>query len=215
MNPVDGGDDADDPTPDLPGGTADAARDIESANRVRAGALLISSADLLEPTFARTVIYVIEHNDAGSLGVVINRMSQTAVHNVMPAWTDLAASPRALFVGGPVKQDSALCLGVIKPGADITGFEAIRPVAGRVALVDLDADPEQLETVLEGIRIFAGYAGWGIGQLDARWTRTAGCWARRWPVTFSPRPPPTCGRRCCAASPGRCRCWPPTPWTRR
>ncbi|MGW0038049.1 YqgE/AlgH family protein [Gordonia sp. NPDC003376] len=167
MKPVDGGDDADDPTPDLPGGRADAARDMESANRVRAGALLVSSADLIEPTFARTVIYVIEHNDAGSLGVVLNRMSQTAVHNVMPSWTDLAASPRALFVGGPVKQDSALCLGVIKPGADIGGFAAIRPVAGRVALVDLDADPEELETVLEGVRIFAGYAGWGIGQLGA------------------------------------------------
>ncbi|MGV9671590.1 MULTISPECIES: YqgE/AlgH family protein [unclassified Gordonia (in: high G+C Gram-positive bacteria)] len=170
---VDGGDSADDPTPDLPdgigggGSSADAARDIESANSIRPGTLLLASTDLIEPTFARTVIYVIEHNDAGSLGVVINRLSQTAVHNVMPSWTDVTAAPRALFIGGPVKQDSALCLGVIRRGVDVGDVEAIRPVSGRVALIDLDADPELIATLVEGVRIFAGYAGWGIGQLDS------------------------------------------------
>lgn len=174
MDGVNGGDGADDPGFDrreggsgTGGGSADAARDIESAYSIRAGTLLLASTELREPTFARTVIYVIEHNDAGSLGVVLNRMSQTAVHNVMPSWADLTAQPRALFIGGPVKQDSALCLGVVRHGADITPFDQIRPVSGRVALVDLDADPELLSPVLEGVRIFAGYSGWGIGQLDS------------------------------------------------
>ncbi|WVT90351.1 YqgE/AlgH family protein [Gordonia sp. w5E2] len=143
------------------------ARDMESANSVRAGTLLLASTDLTEPTFARSVIYIIEHNDGGSLGVILNRMSQTAVHNILPQWTDLAASPQALFIGGPVKQDAALCLGVTKHGVDIEGIEGLRPVDGRVVLVDLDADQELLAEVLEGVRIFAGYAGWGIGQLDA------------------------------------------------
>ncbi|WP_343287452.1 YqgE/AlgH family protein [Gordonia sp. SID5947] len=134
--------------------------------RVRPGTLLLASTDLLEPTFARTVIYVMEHNDAGSLGVVLNRMSQTAVHNLLPQWSDLSASPRALFVGGPVKQDAALCLGVVKLGADISGHEGLRPLDGRVVLVDLDADPAELSEVLVGVRVFAGYSGWGIGQLD-------------------------------------------------
>lgn len=172
MGDVDGPDSADDHTFDGPEGSggADAARDIESANSIRPGSLLLASTDLTEPTFARTVVYVIEHNEGGSLGVVLNRMSQTAVHNVMPSWTDLTASPRALFVGGPVKQDSALCLGVLRPGIEVgedVGMREIRPVSGRVVLVDLDADPEMLAGVLEGVRIFAGYAGWGIGQLDA------------------------------------------------
>jgi putative transcriptional regulator len=125
----------------------------------------MASADLSEPTFRRTVIYVIEHNDAGTLGVVLNRMSQTAVHNLLPAWTDTAARPKAIFVGGPVKQDSALCLGVVKPGAPFDHLTALRPVEGRVVLVDLDADADDLSAVLTGVRIFAGYAGWGIGQL--------------------------------------------------
>ncbi len=68
--------------------------DTVSANRIRAGSLLVAGTTLTEPTFRRTVIYIVEHNDAGSLGVVINRMSQTAVHNLLPRWTDLSASPR-------------------------------------------------------------------------------------------------------------------------
>lgn len=140
---------------------------MPAAGRVRPGTLLIASTDLIEPTFARTVIYIMEHNDAGSLGVVLNRMSQTAVHNLLPQWADLSASPRALFVGGPVKQDAALCLGVVKLGADISGYEALRPVDGRVVLVDLDGDPTELADVLDGVRVFAGYSGWGERQLDA------------------------------------------------
>ncbi|MDH3061208.1 YqgE/AlgH family protein, partial [Gordonia alkanivorans] len=140
--------------------------DADPTHRVRPGTALIASTDLIEPTFARTVIYVIEHNEAGSLGVVLNRMSQTAVHNLLPQWTDIAASPRALYIGGPVKQDAALCLGVMKHGYDVDDHPALRPVDGRVVLVDLDADPEPLSEVLEGVRIFAGYSGWGIGQLD-------------------------------------------------
>lgn len=171
-----GGDESDDPTSDpysegLSGGEGipprwDAAHDIDSLRHIRPGTLLIAATDLVESTFARTVIYVMEHNEAGTLGVVINRMSQTAVHNLLPRWTDLAASPRALFVGGPVKQDAALCLGVAKLGADVSGYRALRPVDGRIVLVDLDGDPEELGEVLEGVRIFAGYSGWGIGQLD-------------------------------------------------
>lgn len=140
--------------------------DEDPTQRVRPGTLLIASTDLIEPTFARTVVYIIEHNEEGSLGVVLNRMSQTAVHNLLPRWTDIAASPRALYVGGPVKQDAALCLGVCKHGVDVEAHPALRPVDGRVVLVDLDADPESLENLLEGVRIFAGYAGWGAGQLD-------------------------------------------------
>ncbi|MFW0793113.1 YqgE/AlgH family protein [Gordonia sp. CPCC 205515] len=155
-----GGDEPDEPTPEA------YSQEASPVGRVRPGTLLLASTDLLEPTFARSVVYIMEHNDGGSLGVVINRMSQTAVHNLLPQWTDLAASPRALFVGGPVKQDSALCLGVVKPGASIDGIEALRPVDGRVVMVDLDGDPEELDAVLEGVRIFAGYAGWGMGQLD-------------------------------------------------
>ena len=138
---------------------------------IRPGSLLVSSTELVEPSFRRTVVYVIEHNDAGSLGVVLNRPSETAVHNVLPKWSDLAARPKTLFVGGPVKRDAALCLATIRVGADIDDVPGLRRVDGRVAMVDLDSDPEQIGPLVEGVRIFAGYSGWTFGQLDGELER--------------------------------------------
>ena len=137
-----------------------------AANRVRAGTLLLANTDLMEPTFRRSVIYVVEHNDGGTLGVVLNRPSETAVYNVLPQWADLVSKPKTMFIGGPVKRDAALCLGTLRIGVDPDGLQGIRHVAGRIVMVDLDADPETIGTAVEGVRIFAGYSGWTIGQLE-------------------------------------------------
>ncbi|KAA0024994.1 YqgE/AlgH family protein [Antrihabitans cavernicola] len=138
---------------------------------VRPGSLLVSSTELVEPSFRRTVVYVIEHNDSGSLGVVLNRPSDTAVHNVLPKWSDLAARPKALFVGGPVKRDAALCLATLRVGVDVDDVPGLRRVDGRIAMVDLDSDPEQIGPLVEGVRIFAGYSGWTFGQLEGELDR--------------------------------------------
>ena len=131
-----------------------------------AGSLLLANTDLLEPTFRRSVIYVVEHNDGGTLGVVLNRPSETAVYNVLPQWAKLAARPKTMFIGGPVKRDAALCLGSLRAGVEPQGVPGLRHVSGRMVMVDLDADPDALAPALEGVRIFAGYSGWTIGQLE-------------------------------------------------
>ncbi|MFZ2510176.1 MAG: YqgE/AlgH family protein [Gordonia sp. (in: high G+C Gram-positive bacteria)] len=129
------------------------------------GSVLIASTSLVGPTFVRSVIYMIEHDENGSLGVVLNRMSQAAVFNVLPRWAELAAAPRAVFIGGPVQTESAVCLGVAKTGIDLAAQPRLHQVRGPVCMVDLDADPDELHPFLTGVRIFAGYAGWDAGQL--------------------------------------------------
>ncbi len=137
-----------------------------AAHRVRAGTLLLANTDLLEPTFRRSVIYVVEHNDGGTLGVVLNRASETAVYNVLPQWAKLAAKPKTMYIGGPVKRDAALCLATVRVGVDPATVPGLRHVQGRVAMVDLDAEPDSIAAAVEGVRIFAGYSGWTIGQLE-------------------------------------------------
>jgi putative transcriptional regulator len=137
-----------------------------AAQRVRAGTLLLANTDLLEPTFRRSVIYIVEHNESGTLGVVLNRPSETAVYNVLPQWAKLTTKPKTMFIGGPVKRDAALCLATLRVGMDPGGVPGLRHVQGRMAMVDLDADPDSVAPMLEGIRIFAGYSGWTIGQLE-------------------------------------------------
>ncbi|GAB2909416.1 YqgE/AlgH family protein [Rhodococcus aerolatus] len=139
------------------------------APRVAPGDLLVSSTELVEPTFRRTVVYLVEHSGTGSLGVVLNRPSEAPVSDVVPAWGGKAADPATIFVGGPVRRDAALCLGVLRDFAPLR--VGLRPVEGRVVLVDLDAEPDELVPRLRGIRLFAGYSGWSAGQLDTELDR--------------------------------------------
>lgn len=132
---------------------------------VAPGMLLVAAPGLLDPNFRRTVVYVIEHRPEGSLGVVLNRPSEVTVQDVLPMWAPLSSSPQAVFVGGPVEAETALCLAALRTGQTVDGVDGLVPVRGPVALVDLDGDPSSLAPRLRGLRVFAGYSGWDARQL--------------------------------------------------
>ena len=129
------------------------------------GMLLVSAPGMFSPEFARTVLLVLEHDTDHTLGVVLNRRSEVAVANVMDAgWAELAAKPQAVHIGGPVGAESAVGLGVTAAGAPENPY--LNRLANRLVLVDLNASPLEVSELLDGIRIFAGYAEWAPGQLD-------------------------------------------------
>jgi putative AlgH/UPF0301 family transcriptional regulator len=136
------------------------------------GGLLVAMPSLFDPTFAGTVVYVLDHSDTGTLGVVLGRPSAVEIRDVLPGWCDLAVEPGVFHVGGPCETDTALCLATTVDAAPVEG---LRPVAGPVHLVDLDAEPSELAGRLTGLRVFAGYAGWSPGQLAAEIAE--GAWA--------------------------------------
>ncbi|WP_282697490.1 YqgE/AlgH family protein [Streptomyces sp. CC208A] len=140
------------------------------------GRLLVATPALADPNFDRAVVLLLDHDDEGSLGVVLNRPTPVTVGDVLAPWADLAGEPGVVFQGGPVSLDAALGLAVI-PGdegpsprsrlrssrGDPIGW---RRVFGAIGLVDLETPPELLGPALGALRIFAGYAGWGPGQLE-------------------------------------------------
>jgi putative transcriptional regulator len=124
------------------------------------GRLLIALPVLRDPNFDRTVVYMLEHDaDNGAVGVVLNRPSPLTVGEPLPDWAALAAEPAVVFVGGPVEQSGAIGL------AEVDGL--IRPV-------DLEAGPALIEGEVGRLRVFAGYAGWAVGQLEDE--LAAGAW---------------------------------------
>jgi putative AlgH/UPF0301 family transcriptional regulator len=141
---------------------------------LRPGSLLVAMPALSDPAFAGTVIYVLDHSDTGTLGVVLGRPSQVEIRDVLPGWCDLAVDPGVFHVGGPCETDTALCLAV-SPAAVAVDGSPLRRVAGDVYLVDLDSDPTDLQEELNGLRVFAGYAGWSPGQLAGEIAE--GAWA--------------------------------------
>jgi putative transcriptional regulator len=138
---------------------------VQSDVAVEAGSLLVAAPGLTDANFRRTVVYVIDHQHEGTLGVVLNRPSEISVIDVLPGWGPYSTRPRAIFVGGPVEQKTALCLGVLRTGLVPALAAGTRSVNGPVVLVDLDTEPAPLAGVVKGLRIFAGYSGWTTGQL--------------------------------------------------
>src|SRR2546423_10267349 len=112
-----------------------------TARDVRAGVLLASGAELVEPGFSNTVCYVFQHNGDGSLCVALDRPSDTAVRDVLPQWAELAASPQVVFIGGPVRGDAALCLATLRNDAPSHDVPGLHRIDDRVAVVDPNADP--------------------------------------------------------------------------
>jgi len=132
---------------------------------VRAGTLLLATPALTDPNFADSVVLLLDIDEGGVLGVILNRPTMLAVAEVLGPWVGVVDAPDVLFQGGPVSPDAALALAWLRDVSDPpVGF---REVTGRLGLLDLDTPPELVEGTLSGLRIFAGYAGWGLEQLAA------------------------------------------------
>ncbi|ATL28123.1 UPF0301 protein YqgE [Streptomyces formicae] len=140
------------------------------------GRLLVATPALADPNFDRAVVLLLDHDEEGSLGVVLNRPTPVDVADILEGWGDLAGTPGVVFQGGPVSLDSALGVAVI-PGDEglspVSRRRAVkgepigfRRVHGAIGLVDLETPPELLASALGSLRIFAGYSGWGPGQLE-------------------------------------------------
>lgn len=128
--------------------------------------MLISSATLRDPNFARTIVLLLNVDADGCLGVVLNRPSSLAVTDVLEGWGELADGPAVLFRGGPVDTDSALGVATVIVSG-LTEPLGWRRLYDSTGIVDLDTPTELVASSLSGLRIFAGYAGWSAGQLDA------------------------------------------------
>jgi len=128
------------------------------------GRLLVATPLLGDPNFERTVVFMLEDNDEGALGLVLNRPSPLDVDEPLPDWARLIASPPVVFVGGPVSRNSVIALASRLPTFELPE-DTWTQVEGPVGVLDLTADADSVGGGLEEVRVFAGYAGWGEGQL--------------------------------------------------
>jgi putative transcriptional regulator len=136
----------------------------------KAGRLLVATPLLGDPNFRRTVILVVEHEvTEGTLGIVLNRPTKVPVGKVLEEWTELATDPSVVFKGGPVAPTSPLALALVPGKEEPLGWRALdgAPALARLGLLDLGAPPRLLGPAIQSLRVFAGYAGWSPGQLEA------------------------------------------------
>jgi putative transcriptional regulator len=131
-----------------------------------AGRLLLASTTLEDPNFLRTVVLIGLHSEEGALGLVLNRPSTSAVAAAVPQLEEMVDDAEPVFVGGPVQSSSIVML------AEFVDPEpAGLLVLGRIGLPAPEASLEDLAAATSRRRVYAGYAGWGEGQLDAELDR--------------------------------------------
>ena len=136
-----------------------------------AGKLLIATPAIGDGNFEQSVIYMLHHDPAGALGVIVNRPTELPVHELLPRWGDLATEPGMIFAGGPVEPNGFI--GVGRAVGDQP--DDVIPVPGTdLVTVDLEGDPALTGAHIDRLRLFRGYAGWGAHQLDTE--LSAGAW---------------------------------------
>jgi len=126
------------------------------------GQLLLASPALRDPNFERSVVLIGVHSEEGAMGVVLNRPSEVTVGEAAPQLEETVDEAERVFVGGPVQ-----------PGAIVFLAEFLDPepagvlVLGRIGFPAPDAELDELSRATGRVRVFAGFAGWGEGQLES------------------------------------------------
>jgi putative transcriptional regulator len=125
------------------------------------GQLLIASPSLLDSNFRRTVVLVTEHTDEGAAGLVLNRPSPSSVSELVPELEPLVEDDEQVWLGGPVQTNAVLVLGEF-----VDPDDAAVPLFGSLGFPSLE-EPDEVVPATTRRRVFAGYAGWGAGQLES------------------------------------------------
>jgi putative transcriptional regulator len=130
------------------------------------GQLLVAGPALLDPNFWRTVVLVVEHNDDGALGLVLNRPSETSVGEAVPQLDSLLDPTERLFIGGPVQPSAVIVLAEFEDATDaaLIAFDD-------VGVLGTGPSSDELTAGVRSGRAFLGHAGWGPGQLDGELER--------------------------------------------
>jgi putative transcriptional regulator len=123
------------------------------------GKLIVSSPSLIDPNFRKTVVLIAHHDEEGALGLVLSRPSEVAAAEAVPVLDGLPGAEDPVFVGGPVQPDAFMVLAEFE---DVD--EAAAPIIEGLGFMPADAEPAEL--AIKRLRLFAGYSGWGSGQLE-------------------------------------------------
>ena len=128
------------------------------------GKFLVASRQLRDPKFSETVILLIEYDRKGAMGLIINRPTKVRLSSALPEIEGLQQRRDTVYLGGPVATNQVRLL--IRSSSQPEGarrvLEEVYLSSSRSVLQQMidDADAQKR------FRVYAGYAGWGPGQLD-------------------------------------------------
>ena len=133
-------------------------------SRLSKGKFLVASRQLKDPRFLKTVILLIHHGPEGTVGLIVNLPTTVKIADLFPDIKEQPGKEHFTYIGGPVGMDQALLLirSRNKPEGCQWIFDDVYVSASRSVFEQLIKEPSGEAT----FRAYAGYAGWGAGQLE-------------------------------------------------
>jgi putative transcriptional regulator len=151
------------------------------------GKILVTPREAPDPLFAQAVIVLVEYSKTGALGLMVNKRTAVPISRALQGVSGAAKHSDPVFVGGPVQLDTvfALARAPVKPEGATEVFGKISFVSNKAAMeraLKGSSDPK-------GLRVYAGYCGWGPRQLESE-MRLGGWYIfdRSEDLTFDPEP---------------------------
>jgi putative transcriptional regulator len=135
-----------------------------------AGKLLVANEKLKDPHFARTIVLLVNYSYRGAAGLIINRTTDTKLHHILPNVKGLQKSTDNLYFGGPVAMNQITMIIQSpgnKPEESAKVFDHIY-VSSSLTLLEQMIEKRKPD---QRFRLYAGYAGWGPGQLESEIAR--------------------------------------------
>jgi putative transcriptional regulator len=146
---------------------------LSAADAPTAGSFLVATRDLQESWFSQTVILLVQHDESGTMGLVINQPSEIQLTEMLPEVSHLPESDRKLYIGGPVATYGVTIL--IQSDRELKDaehvFGNVYASGSRELLIEMLYNDESAHHV----HLYAGHSGWSPGQLDREIAR--GSWA--------------------------------------
>lgn len=128
------------------------------------GKILVTPHDAPDPLFAESVIVLVQYSGTGALGLMINKRTTVPVSRALEGVTNASKHSEPVFVGGPVQLDTvfALARAALRPEGAAEVFGNIHFISMKAALEKALAGASNPN----GLRVYAGYCGWGPHQLE-------------------------------------------------
>jgi putative transcriptional regulator len=140
------------------------AQDEDRAKDLAAGKLLVAKRTLSDPNFAETVILLVQYDEEGTVGLIINRQSKFPLSRLAKQLEAAKGKSDPLYLGGPVQTGGIMALVRSRSKPE----DAKRVVAD----IYIISSKEMLEKTMAAgaaastFRLYVGYAGWANGQLE-------------------------------------------------
>jgi putative transcriptional regulator len=144
-------------------GAAGGAPAVLARPRLEPGIFLYAAPSLRDPNFAETVVLLLEHGPGGSVGLIVNRPTRVGVREAVKELAETRGLDLRVYEGGPVQPEVMVAL--VRRSRGLADARRVLPDT------QLSTQPRQWREAAGGpeaasrLRVYAGYAGWGPGQL--------------------------------------------------